>query len=200
LADSKAFSLIQFSLDHQETIDHFCATHLCHPYPPRPNCALLYNVFDSTDTIIQDSPSLFVLEAWKTLLQPYPGDLGYTINGIITYGCRLGFKGPPTRTISQNLKTALLDEEKMTDMLEKDLVLHRVARSDGCFPFICSPLGFVPKPGGKLRRIHHLSYPYKQSTNDGIQQEYGYLQYARVFDVCNAILLAGRGAWIMKRD
>jgi hypothetical protein len=152
------------------------------------------------DTIIQDSPSLFVTEAWKTLLQPYPGDLGHIINGIITYGCRLGFEGPPTRTISRNLKTTLLDEDKMTDMLEKDLILRRVIRSDGRFPFICSPLGFVPKPGGKLRRIYHLLYPCTQSTNDGIQQEYGYLQYARVFDVCNTILLAGRGAWIMKRD
>ena len=88
----------------------------------------------------------------------------------------------------------------MTDMLEKDLILRRVIRSDGRFPFICSPLGFVPKPRGKLRRIYHLLYPCTQSTNDGIQQEYRYLQYARVFDVCNTILLAGRGAWIIKRD
>ena len=144
--------------------------------------------------MIKDSPSPFVREAWKALLQPYPGDLGQIIDGIITYGCRLGFEGPQARIISQNLKTALLDEDKMTDMLRKDLILQRVTRSDGCFPFICSPLGFVPKPGGKLRRIHHLLYPTKQSTNDRIQQEYRYLQYARVFDVCDAILLAGRGA------
>jgi hypothetical protein len=126
--------------------------------------------------------------------------LAQKIDGMITYGCKLGYEGPLERITTNNLSTAQLDPESMTQMLEADLQLKRVSRSTGEFPFISSPLGFVPKPNGKLRRIHHLSHPRKSGTNAGIAKEYGYLQYVRIYDVCAHILAAGRGSFIMKRD
>ena len=119
---------------------------------------------------------------------------------MITYGCKLGYEGPLERIVATNLSTAQLDPKSMTKMLQDDLQLRRVSKLLSTFPFICSPLGFVPKPNRKLRCIHHLSHPRKSGTNAGIAKDYGYLQYARIHDVCNQILIAGKGAFIMKRD
>jgi hypothetical protein len=78
--------------------------------------------------------------AWKALLQLYHEDVSQIIDGIIIYRYRLGFEGTPTRIISKHLETALLDENKMTDILVKVLILQRVARSDDYFSFPCSLL------------------------------------------------------------
>ncbi len=61
-------------------------------------------------------------------------------------------------TISKNLSSALLDPITINIRFRDDLTLGRVEKVTGDWPFICSPLGLVPKPGG-WRRIHHLSYP-----------------------------------------
>jgi hypothetical protein len=90
------------------------------------------------------------------------------IKGIILHGYRLGYEGPATRIISYNLDTVNLDLEAMTQMLIDDLQLGKVRQTLGESPFICSPLGFVTKSNGKLRRIYYLFFPYKTSTNSGI--------------------------------
>ena len=147
-----------------------------------------------------ESPSLFIRSSWAALLEKYPGDLSKLIDSIITYRCKISFKGQHTYHVSKNLSTALLDAPKMTAMLLRDLELGRVIPVDGNPPFICSPLGFVPKPGRKLRRIHHLSHPRQTSTNDGIARKDAAFRYKTVSQVCKQILIAGRGCFIMKRD
>ena len=134
------------------------------------------------------------------LLLGYPGDLPHLIDSMILYGCLLGFNGPPSLTISKNLETTFLDADKMTKTLQEDLRLGRVEQCRPKAPFISSLLGFVLKPNGKLRRIHHLSHPHKKSTNDGIEKTYRYLEYARIQEVCEHIMIVGRGAYIIKRD
>ena len=80
----------------------------------------------------------------------YLSDLPVLIDSIITYRCKVSFKGPLSRHILKNLSTALLDAPRMTAMLLEDLELGRVVLVDRQYPFMCSLLGFVPKPNRKL--------------------------------------------------
>ncbi len=54
--------------------------------------------------------------------------------------------------------------------------------------YVCSPLGLVPKHDGSWRRIHDLSFPYGDSVNDGIPQEWGALEYATYDDAVDALI------------
>lgn len=58
----------------------------------------------------------------------------------------------------------------------------------------------VPKHDGGWRRIHDLSFPHGQSVNDGIQEEWGALEYATYDDAVEALLRKGTGAQFVKRD
>jgi hypothetical protein len=61
----------------------------------------------------------------------------------------------------------------------------------------------VPKPDGTFRRIHNLSSPKPRrglSVNAAIPEAYSTLTYSTVDDILALILLAGRGAVILKRD
>jgi hypothetical protein len=88
----------------------------------------------------------------------------------------------------------------MTTKLDDELALGRVIEILPIYPYICSPIGFVQKHDGGLRRIHHLSYPDKHSVNDGIDVEVAYLKYLTFKTILVAVLVAGRGAIIVKRD
>jgi len=66
-----------------------------------------------------------------------------------------------------------------------------------------SPLGLVPKPDGIFRRIYNLSSPKPRrglSVNAAIPEAYSTLTYSTVDDILALILLARRGAVILKRD
>jgi hypothetical protein len=67
-------------------------------------------------------------------------------------------------------------------------------------PFICSPLGLVPKGTGGWRRIHHLSYPRGSSVNDHIPAEWAALEYATVDQAIALVAAQGPGAILIKRD
>jgi hypothetical protein len=193
--------LIRPSPNVNLTLEDFCAYYNCTPTLLRPNTTPHFPVFNALEAPMDNSPSPFVRDAWARLLAQYPGDLPALIYGILTYGCSIGYQGPEVRIRSKNLETASLDPRLMTEMLRKDLAMGRVIIvNENAFPFISSPLGFVPKQGDKLRRIHHLSYPRKTSTNNGINRDYGYLEYIRIWDVVDQVLKAGRGCFIMKRD
>jgi hypothetical protein len=170
------FPIIRLSVyPNSSHITKFCANHNFYAYPQRLNCTPLFLVFDPTNELLSHSPSPFVRSAWKALLKGYPGLLPSQIDGMITYGCKLGYEGPLERIVATNLSTAQLDPKSMTKMLQDDLQLRRVSKSLSTFPFICSPLGFVPKPNRKLRCIHYLSHPRKSGTNAGIAKDYRYL-------------------------
>ncbi len=73
-------------------------------------------------------------------------------------------------------------------------------------PLVTSPLNSVPKPGEQDRRvIVDLSWPIGNSVNDGISKDFYLdepieLRYTSVEEVCNMVLLMGKGAVIYKRD
>lgn len=201
LSKAHLYAWIRLNAKLYTSLPEFISTLTLSPQTlPRPNCCPSFTVFDPTDELLINSPSPFVREAWETLLEPYPGSLGCIINGIILYGCRIGYNGPHVRKISKNLSTVNLDPDTLSKMLLEDLALGRIEEVTSNMPFMCSPLGFVPKPNGKLRRIHHLSHPQKSSTNNGIEEQYGYLEYSRVSEVCSFIIKAGKGCLIMKND
>ena len=58
----------------------------------------------------------------------------------------------------------------------------------------------VPKHDSGWRRIHDLSFPYGQSVDDGIPQEWGALEYATFDDAVNALLRQGPGAQFVKSE
>ena len=67
----------------------------------------------------------------------------------------------------------------------------------------CSPLGLIPKLDGTFRRIYNLSSPKPRwglSVNAAILKAYSTLTYSTVDDILALILLARRGAVILKRD
>ena len=62
-----------------------------------------------------------------------------------------------------------------------------------------SPIGCVPKRNGKIRVIHHLSYPFKgDSVNADIIEES--VQLASVAEACRHIRLLGAGCFLIKLD
>jgi hypothetical protein len=144
-------------------------------------------LYDDTNPPLQDSPSLFHLDVWDTLLQSYPGDLHLIIANILRFGAVIGYDGPDRYILSKNLLSANDAPEVMHDKLLEDL-------------FISSPLGFAPKHDGSLRRIHHLSHPPGRSVNDGIPEVFVSLDYVTFHAVLDMVLRAGRNCVIMKRD
>jgi hypothetical protein len=92
---------------------------------------------------LQKSPSPLYTPAWELLLQPYPGELSVLIQGILTYGCQIGYVGPEQFHISKNLRTARLAPDVIQGKIQQDLHLQRVTVCSGSPPFMCSPLGLV---------------------------------------------------------
>ncbi|KAF7342837.1 Integrase/recombinase xerD [Mycena sanguinolenta] len=93
---------------------------------------------------------------------------------IIDHGCNIGFTGdrdiPQTCT---NLRSAFEHSEAVTDTIVAPLSAGRLAGPYTEVPFPSariSPLGVAirRKRSGKLRQIHHLSWPHGRSVNDGI--------------------------------
>lgn len=66
--------------------------------------------------------------------------------------------------------------------------------------YFCSPLGLVPKHDGGWRRIHDLSFPYRESVNNGIPRNWGALKYVTYDKAVEALQQQGQGAQLVKRD
>ena len=81
-----------------------------------------------------------------------------------------------------------------------DLSTGRIWHAHPQQPYICSPLGLVPKSDGGWRRIHHLSFPNSRLVNDSIPQEFGEIEYTTFDAITNDIVITGRGIVILKRD
>ena len=84
------------------------------------------------------------------------------INGF-RQGFPLGYAGPKQITkTAPNLKLFVGSETELWNKVMKEVQLGRLAGPYKRIPFqhyIQSPIGLVPKAGGKTRLIFHLSYP-----------------------------------------
>ena len=177
----------------------FIYAHSCSPAPARPNTTPLFKLIDVSRLPLTNSPSPFVVSAWNLLLQPYPGSLRSYITTSLQYGVLLGYNGPEAFIISKSLSSAALDPGALTEKLQDDLLLGRVVETPASAPYICSPLGLVPKHDGGLRRTHHLSHPPSLSVNDHIPQEAVQLKYTSLSEIENLAIKAGRGCTIIKK-
>lgn len=103
-----------------------------------------------------------------------------------------------------NLISAQQNPKIVDEKLKKELETNRLAGPFDEFPFdnfVVSPLGIVPKKTpGEFRMIHHLSYPKGSSVNDGIDDEYSSVKYARIEDAIKCIKANGENCYLAKTD
>jgi hypothetical protein len=168
--------------------------------PVRPNTTPRFQVPDVTQIPLINSPSPFHRAIWERRLRHYPDDLGTLLSESIAFGVQLGYEGPAQRILSNNLTSASLSGEVITQQVSSDLGLGRITPVVPTEKFISSPLGLVPKHDGGFRRIHHLSHPAEKSVNDHIPGEYSAISYTKLSDILDAILHLGRGTVLVKRD
>ena len=183
----------------EKGLKRFLTSHPCLPAPSRPNTNFRFSLVDSSKPKLSDSPSTLNANAWLTLMSRYPSLLSLYLYNILTYGALVGYEGPKTLIISKNLSSALLDPTTINTKLRDDLALGRVEKVTGDWPFICSPLGLVPKPGG-WRRIHHLSHPRHHSVNHHILEKSAELKYTKLEEVLDMVRKGGQSSLILKRD
>lgn len=173
----------------------------CQPAPSRPNTTALFPLYDATKPPLKNSPSPFVISAWKRLLRPYPDHrLPLSLTLILTFGALVGYTGPKAHIISKNLKSTLLAPEVITTGIDTDIAVGRVRPTTNKAPLISSPLGLVPKSNGRFRRIHHLSYPEGSSVNDNINKAAAYLRYTKFNEFLAMVAEAGQDSVMIKRD
>ncbi|XP_065197613.1 uncharacterized protein LOC135829134 [Sycon ciliatum] len=126
----------------------------------------------------------------------------FILNGL-QHGFPIGHSGASVSIISGNLPTAIehaqFVQQQIADRVRRD-------ESAGPFsvqpfhPFVCFPLGVVPKTNGKFRLIHHLSYPDRMSVNDGMNKDSFSLHYVTVDDAIELLQRQGTGALMAKLD
>ena len=183
-------------------IQAFLSSNPCVPAPSRPNTTLGFPLVDTSGPPLEASPSPFNTAAWKALLADYPDPhLPKVLCEILEYGTLVGYQGPSAFRLPPNLPTATLAPGLIQTKLDEDMLLHRVVVvPNPTSPFICSPLGLVPKRDGGFRRIHNLSHPIGKSVNDYIPREGCTLVYSTLKNILPKILLAGRSCIIIKKD
>jgi Reverse transcriptase (RNA-dependent DNA polymerase) len=161
-----------------------------------------FPTYDPNAPPLTNSPSPLNILAWEQLLEDYPGDLKTIIVGILRFGALLGYKGPERHILSTNHTSVDLDPAVMREKLDADILYGRIEQVEPDFPFISSPLGFVPKPDNTLRRIHDLSHPKRKgtSTNAGIPDNASAIKFIRIKDVVDMVLEAGKGCTLLKKD
>ena len=124
-------------------------------------------------------------------------------------GFDLGYQGDMDAKItSQNLKLAGIGDE--TDLWNKVMKEVKLLKYAGPFReipfqdhFIQSPIGLVPKDGGKdTRLIFHLSHPRTKGTsvNANTPEEICKVVYPKFDDAIRMCLSEGAGCWIGKSN
>ena len=161
-----------------------------------------YDLFDASDPDLPYQGPLKV-DGWSHWLRDHPDQkFAKSISAILRVGVKIGYRGPTLHHRNENHHSARSAPEILTADLQRQLQHHRLTQVDpqAEAQYVCSPLGLVPKHDGGWRRIHDLSFPYGQSVNDGIPQEWGALEYAAFDDAVDALLSQGPGAQFVKRD
>ena len=130
----------------------------------------------------------------------------FLVNGFRT-GFDLGYRGPKVKLKSSNLKLTVGSKVELWNKLMKEVQLKRIAGPFVDIPytdsFIQSPIGLVPKDGGrKTRLIFHLSYPKRTdlSVNANISKDLCSVEYPSFDDAVRLCLKCGKGAYLGKSD
>ena len=126
-------------------------------------------------------------------------------------GFDLGYRGnEKVRIFSPNLKFTVGDEIELWNKVMAEVKLGRYAGPYQTVPFdnfIQSPIGLVPKDGGKkIRLIFHLSYPKNpadgvpRSVNANTPDQLKSVSYQDFDEAIQLCLLAGKGCYLGKSD
>ena len=128
-------------------------------------------------------------------------------------GFDLGYRGPEqVKLTAHNLKFTIGDEIELWNKVMSEVKEKRYAGPFPYIPFesyIQSPIGLVPKDGGKKTRlIFHLSYPrlpqedefHQKSVNANTPKNLTSVSYKDFDAAVQICLLAGRGCGAAKSD
>ena len=160
-----------------------------------------YKNFDLDN--IQTPINVSVLTQMLTHTQYDPAKVRFLQKGF-TNGFDIGYRGPmKRRSQTSNIPLTIRMKTDLWNKLMKEVRLNCVAGPFDFIPFdsnMQSPIGLVPKSGGKTRLIFHLSYSFEKedrlrSLNQHTPAEYcsvkyrdldyavhGYLKLANQFD------------------
>lgn len=132
-----------------------------------------------------------------------PKEVSFLLDGF-TNGFSLRFKGAPFSAQSANHPSANQNPSALAEIIQEELKTKRIAGpfdTPPFFPFVCSPLGLVPKrEHGKFRMIHDLSFPKTSSVNDCIDPIDAAVTYETLDNVIGLVQKMGAGALIAKVD
>ena len=132
----------------------------------------------------------------------------FLIDGF-SNGFDLGYRGPENvKQTSNNLKFTIGDKIELWNKVMKEVQLKRYAGPFEKIPFenyIQSPIGLVPKDGGKKTRlIFHLSHPRDPkrgvSVNGNIPEELTRVKYSDFDESVKLCIQEGPGCYIGKSD
>ena len=122
-------------------------------------------------------------------------------------GFDLGYRGPKiVKQHSPNLKFVVGNKTELWNKVMKEVQLKRFVGPFKQIPFenfIQSPIGLVPKDGGKKTRlIFHLSYPRgsNSSVNANTPDELSKVSYQNFSHAIQLCLEAGKGCFAGKSD
>ena len=117
----------------------------------------------------------------------------YVVNGL-TNGFSIGCVGSrstldlSTRNLHSAYELPHITDTKLQKELELDRIMGPYETVTAGDKYRISPLGVIPKKTiGEFRMIQHLSFPYGESINDSIQQEFSSVQYANIQDAVKLI-------------
>ncbi len=174
--------------------------------PARPNLVLPAPIFHIDDAPAAYTRTCLNRQHWAALLAGYPDPAPvHQILGALEHGLRLGYTGPFETTTRTSVRNLPLDAAGLAHLRTE--IAARVAAgsllpASAADHLVCSPIGVVPKDGGrKLRTIHHLSYPRRggPSVNDGIAAGFSTLAYEGL-DRVLALVGLHKGAKLWKSD
>ena len=149
-----------------------------------------------------------LLEEWAKSLASHPDQ---AFARYICAGWKEGFQvefqhGSPLKSATRNMQSALDHPEVVREYLQKEC---RLGRMLGPFPTAeqlpqlhINRFGVIPNGhnSGKFRLITDLSFPLKQSVNEGIDAELSTSVYTKVEEVAARAAANGRGALLAKVD
>ena len=102
------------------------------------------------------------------------------------------------KSACRNHPSANSAPDEVAHQLTAEVEAGRLCRSNSrCH---VSPMGLIPKSGGKWRLIVDLSSPRKASVNEGINPEWCSLKYAAIDQALLFIRQLGRGSQLAKFD
>lgn len=146
----------------------------------------------------------WALQMARSYSRKFPDRVDPILRGIIS-GVNIDYEGDRSvNRVCQNLKSATTDEaeQQVNNIIEADCKSGKKSGPHDRQPFLImsvSPIGAVPKKSGKLRVIHHLSFPFGGDSINARTKDIK-IELGRFDDAAEAIRMLGPGCLLIKLD